>query len=363
MSDAQLRSAPWFDFFPERFIAGTAIMDLSERGAYITLLCHQWLAGSLPDDKRLLSRLAGGDVADVVLEKFPVCADGKRRNDKLESVRSEQIDRMLKSKGRAQKAASARWSQECSSNAPSNAQAMPEHCTSIPQAVLEQCLPIPNTQYPITNTLIPHPSDEVSASPPAPVPEKRKRPKFQKPSQEEWVSYATSMPEPLTENQALGAWDHYEGNGWKVGRNPMADWRATLRAWSRRQKDYLPGYRTPALPLKLNLNPDDPRYIEITEKIGEKYEDIVQMPFVSSDEFHCKLQAFLATWHGSADLFLSVYGKALEFRDQQFASKEIRSASDPIYLCDNFAKVVSDVDWMQANIDRNSKPKTFTKGI
>lgn len=224
------------------------------------------------------------------------------------------------------------------------------------QAVLEQCLPI-------TNTLIPHPSDEVSASPPAPVPEKRKRPKFQKPSQEEWVSYATSMPEPLTENQALGAWDYYEGNGWKVGRNPMADWKATLRAWSRRQKEYLPGYKTPALPLKLNLNPDDPRYVEITEKIGEKYEDIVQMPFVSSDEFHRKLQTFLATWHGSADLFLSVYGKALEFRDQQYASKEIRSASDPAYLCDNFAKVVSDVDWMQASIDRNSKPKTFTKGI
>lgn len=28
--------------------------------------------------------------------------------------------------------------------------------------------------------------------------------------------------------------DHYESNGWKVGRNPMRDWRAAVRQWERR---------------------------------------------------------------------------------------------------------------------------------
>jgi hypothetical protein len=79
-----------------------------------------------------------------------------------------------------------------------------------------------------------------SATPPAPVPEKPKRQKFVKPTLDEWVAYAKEMPEPLAENQALGAWDYYEGNGWRVGRNPMADWQATLRAWARRQKDFAP---------------------------------------------------------------------------------------------------------------------------
>jgi hypothetical protein len=82
-----------------------------------------------------------------------------------------------------------------------------------------------------------------SATPPAPAPEKPKRQKFVKPTLDEWTAYAKTMPEPLAENQALGAWDYYEGNGWRVGRNPMADWQATLRAWARRQKDFAPANR------------------------------------------------------------------------------------------------------------------------
>lgn len=28
-------------------------------------------------------------------------------------------------------------------------------------------------------------------------------------------------------------WNHYEANGWKVGRNPMKDWHAAVRTWER----------------------------------------------------------------------------------------------------------------------------------
>ena len=27
--------------------------------------------------------------------------------------------------------------------------------------------------------------------------------------------------------------DHYTANGWKVGRNPMRDWKAAVRQWER----------------------------------------------------------------------------------------------------------------------------------
>ena len=30
--------------------------------------------------------------------------------------------------------------------------------------------------------------------------------------------------------------DHYESNGWKVGRNPMKDWKAAVRTWERREQ-------------------------------------------------------------------------------------------------------------------------------
>lgn len=240
MSADPSKSAPWFDFYPERFIAGTAIMELAERGAYITLLCHQWLAGSLPDDPRILARLAGGDVPPAVLEKFPVCVDGKRRNAKLESVRGDQVERMHKNSERAKKAASARWSPDATSNAQAMLQASNKHAPSITQAMPKLCLPQPSTLNPQPNTQVPQPLDGASATPPAPEPEKPKRQRFQKPTLDEWTAYAKDMPEPLTENQALGAWDYYEGNGWKVGRNPMVDWRATLRGWARRQKEFAP---------------------------------------------------------------------------------------------------------------------------
>ena len=41
--------------------------------------------------------------------------------------------------------------------------------------------------------------------------------------------------------------DYYDSNGWKVGRNPMKDWRATIRTWirnenERREREYRSQY-------------------------------------------------------------------------------------------------------------------------
>ena len=30
--------------------------------------------------------------------------------------------------------------------------------------------------------------------------------------------------------------DHYESNGWMVGKNKMKDWKAAVRNWSRKEK-------------------------------------------------------------------------------------------------------------------------------
>lgn len=32
-------------------------------------------------------------------------------------------------------------------------------------------------------------------------------------------------------------YDHYTGNGWKVGKNAMKDWKATVRNWARRDRE------------------------------------------------------------------------------------------------------------------------------
>lgn len=34
--------------------------------------------------------------------------------------------------------------------------------------------------------------------------------------------------------------DYYESNGWRVGRNPMKDWRAAYRGWCKRENGFTP---------------------------------------------------------------------------------------------------------------------------
>ena len=35
--------------------------------------------------------------------------------------------------------------------------------------------------------------------------------------------------------------DYYESNGWRVGRNPMKDWRAAVRTWQHKGKEFVNG--------------------------------------------------------------------------------------------------------------------------
>ena len=55
--------------------------------------------------------------------------------------------------------------------------------------------------------------------------------KFEKPTLEEIKAY---IEEKNLEVDAERFLDYYESNGWKVGRNSMKDWKATLRNWGRK---------------------------------------------------------------------------------------------------------------------------------
>lgn len=41
--------------------------------------------------------------------------------------------------------------------------------------------------------------------------------------------------------------DHYTANGWRVGKNPMKDWRAAVRTWERNGVDSTNGNRKPSI--------------------------------------------------------------------------------------------------------------------
>jgi len=64
-----------------------------------------------------------------------------------------------------------------------------------------------------------------------PIEEKPKR--FVKPTIEQLEAY---MEERGMNNVANRFYDHYESNGWKVGKNSMKDWKASVRTWEQNHK-------------------------------------------------------------------------------------------------------------------------------
>ena len=58
--------------------------------------------------------------------------------------------------------------------------------------------------------------------------------KFVKPTIEEIAAYCKERGNSVDPQKFL---DHYEANGWRVGRTPMRDWKAAVRTWERSAYD------------------------------------------------------------------------------------------------------------------------------
>lgn len=91
---------------------------------------------------------------------------------------------------------------------------------------------------------------------------------FKKPGHVEVQVYAQSIGFAL---DAEGWCDHYEANGWRVGKSPMKDWKAAVRQWKRRKSEF--GSRqepmaVPALPKFKENIPAEEDIFDPTEKHG-----------------------------------------------------------------------------------------------
>lgn len=56
--------------------------------------------------------------------------------------------------------------------------------------------------------------------------------RFAKPTLQEVRDYCASRNNHINAEQFI---DYYESNGWKVGKNPMKDWKAAVRTWEKRE--------------------------------------------------------------------------------------------------------------------------------
>ena len=64
--------------------------------------------------------------------------------------------------------------------------------------------------------------------------------RFKKPSLDEIREYCLGRGNKVDPEQF---YNFYESNGWKVGKNPMKDWRAAVRTWEKREKEVAPRKR------------------------------------------------------------------------------------------------------------------------
>ena len=73
-----------------------------------------------------------------------------------------------------------------------------------------------------------------------------------KPSVSEISEYGLTLDPPFTKTESFIA--YYESNGWKVGKNPMKDWKAAVRTWQQKDKQ--------SAPPKLRPLYDQPTYVK-----------------------------------------------------------------------------------------------------
>ncbi len=80
--------------------------------------------------------------------------------------------------------------------------------------------------------------------------QKAKKPKrFSKPPVDDVRQY---MAELNMNDMSQRFVDYYESNGWKVGKNPMKDWKAAVRTWKQQNNDKQPKQESLYKPLKFD---------------------------------------------------------------------------------------------------------------
>lgn len=193
------------------FLAGCAEMSMEERGAYITLLCYQNAHGHMT--RAYINRVCPG-CPEYVLSKFVKDDKGNYFNERME----KEILRRVKYKASRAKNLGGENS--------SGEKHMEPHMESHMDAHMESHM------HPHMDS---HMETETETETITVTDNKKKASKkaFKPPTVEEVQAYCNERGNTVN---AEGFVDFYTSNGWKVGKNPMRDWKAAVRTWEKREE-------------------------------------------------------------------------------------------------------------------------------
>jgi uncharacterized protein YdaU (DUF1376 family) len=129
---------PWFKIYAAETLSDEHFIswDATQRGIWITLLCHAWKEGSIPADVSILARLCGvdaqampGHFSGIAHRFLPHCSDPKRLIcPRLEFERQQALEESARRSTHGAKGANARWQkvkQGMPGHSPGSAQPMP----------------------------------------------------------------------------------------------------------------------------------------------------------------------------------------------------------------------------------------------
>ncbi len=212
---------PAFLFYSSDFISGVQDLTMEERGQYITLLCLQHQKGHLTEK---MIRLCCGNATADVLAKFQQDDDGLFFNARLEIEIDKRKAHAEKQRVRAIDGWKKRKNQDCDTDATASTTA---NATALP---LEN-----RNENENENRIIVEDANE----------KKTTRKKFVKPEENDVYNLMAELNAKgfnfLTEDKLVNFvrtfMDHYEANGWIVGKTQMKDWQSTVRNWMRREWD------------------------------------------------------------------------------------------------------------------------------
>jgi len=182
---------PAFLFYSSDFLVGTMLLSNEEVGQYIRILCllHQH-KGCL--SKKELEQGVGA-ISEKVLKKLELTKHGYQNKRLTEEV----LKRSNYCKGRKQNLLGKKKKKPI--------------CTPHMESHME------------------NENEDVNRDRDIPISRR-----FKKPTKEELLSFLKDNKLSVDVNRFL---NHYESNGWKVGKNSMKNWQATIRNWAKNSFD------------------------------------------------------------------------------------------------------------------------------
>lgn len=226
---------PAFQFYPQDYLASTRVaeMTLEEEGVYIRLLCYCWSAGSIPKDPERCAKLAGKgcsvETATVVQRSFSEHPTDYQRlvHDRLEIERENQRARREQASSAGKKSAERRAKTHVESVETKENPAKTHSSNGRSTEVQRNLNPSSSSSSSSSGI-------ETHGETPVVLKIRKQVQAFVKPTVQDVIAYVLEIQAAVDAKSFV---DYYESNGWRVGRNPMKDWRATVRQWQARSSE------------------------------------------------------------------------------------------------------------------------------